>query len=307
MALDFYNLTPDAVMRATEKAGFLPTGEFLQLNSYENRVFRIKLEDKTSLVAKFYRPGRWNQNQLQNEHDFLNELDAEGIPVNRPLKMIFFEGIWVAFFPLFLGRSVTEILPPDWEKLGRLLARVHNVGERQESSHRLWMTSEHPNGWPALVELEKWVDPSLKKRYFQAAENLMGLYEDTVLVDSFFRIHGDLHKGNLLSRDEQFFLVDFDDHVMGPAIQDVWMLFSESEQFEFEKESLLKGYEELRDFPHEQWDWVPLMRGFRLVGYSAWIARRWKDPSFPRLFPDFNSYSYWAEETEALEKCLNQF
>jgi Ser/Thr protein kinase RdoA (MazF antagonist) len=307
MALDFYNLTPDAVMRATELAGFSPTGEFLQLNSYENRVFRIKLEDKTSLVAKFYRPGRWNQNQLQEEHDFLNELDGEGIPVNRPLKMILFEGIWVAFFPLFLGRSVTEILPQDWEKLGRLLARVHNVGERHESAHRLWMTSEHPNGWPALVELEKWVDPSLKKRYFEVAENLMGLYEDSVSVDSFFRIHGDLHKGNLLSRDEQFFLVDFDDHVMGPAIQDMWMLFSESEQFEFEKENLLRGYEELREFPHEQWAWVPLMRGFRLMGYSAWIARRWQDPSFPRLFPDFNSYSYWAEETEALEKCLNQF
>ncbi|MFN9069153.1 MAG: phosphotransferase, partial [Bdellovibrionales bacterium] len=137
MALDFYNLTPDAVMRATEQAGFFPTGEFLQLNSYENRVFRIKLEDKSSLVAKFYRPGRWNQNQLQDEHDFLNELENEGIPVNRPLKMILFEGIWVAFFPLFLGRSVTEILPQDWEKLGRLLARVHNVGERQESPHRL--------------------------------------------------------------------------------------------------------------------------------------------------------------------------
>ncbi|MFN9066068.1 MAG: phosphotransferase, partial [Bdellovibrionales bacterium] len=167
--------------------------------------------------------------------------------------------------------------------------------------------SEHPNGWPALIDLEKWVDPSLKKRYFDAAENLMGLYEDNIDTNGFLRIHGDLHKGNLLSRDESFFLVDFDDHVMGPAIQDVWMLFSESEQFEFEKESLLKGYEELREFPEEQWDWVPLMRGFRLVGYSAWIARRWKDPSFPRLFPDFNSYSYWVEETEALEKCLSHF
>lgn len=307
MTLDFYNLTPDAVMCATEQAGFHPTGEFLQLNSYENRVFRIKLEDNTSVVAKFYRPGRWAQNQIQDEHDFLKELDQEGIPVNRPLKLIVFEGIIVAFFPLFLGRSVTEILPQDWEKLGRLLARVHNVGERHESPHRLWFTSEHPNGWPALVELEKWVDPSLKKRYFEAAEALLNLYEDTIDPHSFFRIHGDLHKGNLLSRDDQFFLVDFDDHVMGPAIQDIWMLFSEADQFSAEKDSLLKGYEELRDFPEEQLAWIPLLRGFRLMGYSAWIARRWSDPSFPRLFSDFNSYSYWAEETEALEKCLTQF
>jgi len=140
-----------------------------------------------------------------------------------------------------------------------------------------------------------------------AAEELLSLYQENVNPRQFFRIHGDLHKGNLLQRDQTFFLVDFDDHVMGPAVQDLWMLFSDHESFDQEVNLFLTGYEELREFPEEQLKWVPLMRAFRLIGYSAWIARRWTDPSFPRLFPHFNTYSYWAEETEALEKCLNDF
>ncbi|MFN8791389.1 MAG: serine/threonine protein kinase [Bdellovibrionales bacterium] len=314
MARDFYDLQPETVMDVTEEVGFQPTGEFLQLNSYENRVFKIKLEDKSQIVAKFYRPGRWSREQILEEHEFLQELGAEGLDVNQPVvlknksTLYDWQGIGVAFFPLFQGRSVSELLEGDWPRIGRLIARVHNVGELKQPQHRLWMTpSDHPNGWDALETLQEWLDPSLRTRYSKAASEILELYEDTVDPDSFLRVHGDVHRGNLLQRDQTFFLVDFDDHVMGPAIQDLWMLFTEESEFDFEREQFLEGYEELRHFPRDQFAWIPLLRGFRILGYAAWIARRWTDPSFPRLFPDFNTYNYWAEETEALEKCLASF
>lgn len=311
MARDFYELQPDSVMDATEDAGFEPTGEFFQLNSYENRVFKIRLEDRTQVVAKFYRPGRWSKEQIQEEHEFLLELGQEGIEVNQPLNLknnssiLDFKGMYVSFFPLVQGRPVTELLQADWPRVGRLLARLHNIGERKDAQFRVPMTtSEHPNGWEAFNLLETWVDPNVSSRYFSAASELLEHFEDVIDPSSFIRIHGDSHKGNLLQKDTQFFLVDFDDFVMGPVVQDLWMLFSEEEDYEEEKDLFLSGYEELRHFPHEQFDWIPLLRGFRIMGYSAWIARRWEDPSFPKLFPEFNTYAYWLQETEALEKCL---
>lgn len=313
MARDFYGLQPDAVMDAAEIAGFEPTGEFFQLNSYENRVFKIRNEDKSQVVAKFYRPGRWSAEQIQEEHEYLIELGNEGIEVNLPITLknnstiLDFAGMYTSFFPLVQGRPVTELLKEDWPRVGRLLARLHNIGERKEFDFRLPMTTEaHPNGWDALDILDQWVDPNVRSRYFAAAEELMETYEDLVDPSSFIRIHGDSHKGNLLQKENQFFMVDFDDSVMGPVIQDLWMLFSEAENIEEEKDLFLSGYEDLRHFPHEQFDWLPALRAFRIMGYSAWIARRWEDPSFPKLFPEFNSYAYWAQETEALEKCLRQ-
>jgi Ser/Thr protein kinase RdoA (MazF antagonist) len=312
MARDFYELQPDAVLDATEIAGFEPTGEFFQLNSYENRVFKIRNEDRSQVVAKFYRPGRWSEEQILEEHEFLIELGAEGIEVNLPVmfnntSILDFKGMYVSFFPLVQGRTVTELLKEDWPRIGRLLARLHNIGERKEFEFRLPMTTtDHPNGWEALDLLSSWVDPNVKTRYLNAAEEILERYEDSIDTNSFIRIHGDSHKGNLLQKDTQFFLVDFDDSVMGPVVQDLWMLLSEEEDFEEEKDLFLSGYEELRHFPHEQLDWIPLLRGFRIMGYSAWIARRWEDPSFPKLFPEFNTYAYWAQETEALEKCLRK-
>jgi Ser/Thr protein kinase RdoA (MazF antagonist) len=313
MARDFYDLQPDFVMDATEAAGFEPTGEFFQLNSFENRVFKIRLEDRSQIVAKFYRPGRWTKSQIQEEHEFLLELGQEGLEVNQPFHLdtretvLDFRGLFVSFFPLLQGRPVSELRPEDWPRVGRLLARLHNIGERRDSRFRLPMTPEsHPSGWQALDLLESWVDPQVKSRYLEAASEILYAFEDLVDPSSFIRIHGDSHKGNLLQLDQQFFLVDFDDSMMGPVIQDVWMLFSDLQDFREEQELFLSGYEELRHFPEEQIDWIPALRGFRIMGYSAWIARRWTDPSFPRLFPEFNTPRFWIEETEALEKCLRQ-
>lgn len=310
----FYKLDPELVLAATEEAGFLPTGEFSQLNSYENRVFDIRLEAGQNLdrvIAKFYRPGRWSESALLEEHAFLYELENEGVPVVAPIRLknkssvIKLNDIWVTFFPKFMGKMPEEFLQNDLYQVGRRLAQIHNVGARSQFRHRAILGEMPYSTWDNLELLSKWVAPEMWPRYEEAVIKIIENFEDYVADASFLRIHGDCHRGNLLVRPQatgkEFFFVDFDDSAMGPEVQDFWMLFSGGEN-EAEQDLIMSGYEELRAFPDEQWDWVPLLRGLRIFSYSAWIARRWSDPSFPKLFPNFRTYTFWAEETEALEK-----
>lgn len=306
---NFYQLDPQAVMSAAEKAGFEPTGEFTQLNSYENRVFDLCLENGDNIIAKFYRPERWDQNAIQEEHDFLLALKAEDIHAVAPLfqkdgsTVSLQEGLWTAFFPKVRGRLPDEFINDDLIRVGRLLARVHMIGARREATHRPTLDTGHYGGWATLDHMEPVIVPELRHRYFEAAERILAAADDTLDPDDFQRIHGDCHRGNLLSTGKDFFLVDFDDFLNGPVIHDFWMLLSgDEEAFEDEQNMLLEGYEELMEFPHHQWEWIPILRGMRIIRYSGWIADRWKDPSFPRLFPDFGLYPYWAKEVEALER-----
>lgn len=325
----FYNLDPENVMLACEKSGFQPTGEFFQLNSYENRVFDIRLEtsfnenrflssqelefaNSTSpknIIAKFYRPGRWNQYTLLDEHAFLIDLKNEGIPVIAPLNFTKsgtlqnFDGLYTAFFPKCLGRMPDELLAADLKSIGRLLAKVHNVGSLKSFENRPWLDTTYYGGWETLDDLQDWISPEVKQRYNAAAEKILIHYDNIINPDSFLRIHGDCHRGNILHNGHEYFLVDFDDTVMGPAIQDFWMLFSgEANVTNPELQLIISGYEELREFPDEQINWIPLLRGYRIIGYAGWISRRWEDPSFRRIFPNFLEYRFWVEETEALEK-----
>lgn len=315
----FFSLTPDVVMAGAEKAGFSPTGQYLQLNSYENRVFDLRLEDQSRIIVKYYRPLRWSRETILEEHEFLAELSQAGIPAIAPVKqknnstISVYNNMMLSIFPKASGRMPQELNLQDLKSVGRLLAQVHNVGEQHESFHRpIW--DPETFGWFALRTLESWISPEVRTRYFAAAEDILNILEDRLDEDEFLRIHGDCHRGNLLQLDtregdRRYFLVDFDDFGMGPAIQDFWMLLSGSDDDEAtgdEKEALMSGYEELRHFPSEQWDWVPGLRGLRIMHYAAWIARRWVDPTFPQLFPQFTSYNYWAEETEALERCRAQ-
>jgi Ser/Thr protein kinase RdoA (MazF antagonist) len=306
---NFFNLNPDKVLEAAEEAGFKPTGEFSQLNSYENRVFDIVCEDTSHVIGKFYRPKRWSKDALLDEHGFLYDLQQEGIPAVAPLtlknnsSLINFEGLWTAFFPKVRGRLPQELLEDDYVKIGHLMALVHNVGSRKKAPHRVSLDADFPGAWSGLEFLQDWVSPEMLERYNNAAEEILNKFSETVDTREFIRIHGDCHRGNLLHNGQQFFLVDFDDFVNGPVVQDFWMLFSGDKEHEnHEKELIIKGYEELRDFPDHQWAWIPLLQGVRILSYASWIARRWEDPSFPRIFPEFNTYRYWAEETEALEK-----
>ena len=196
-----------------------------------------------------------------------------------------------------------EFLGDDYRKVGRLMAQVHNVGARKPAPHRPTLDTSYYGGWDTLDNLQDWITPELRGRYNVAAEEILYSIDDHFDPSEFIRIHGDCHKGNLLNNGTQFFLVDFDDFVNGPVVQDFWMLLSgDKETFDQEKELIISGYEELREVPDHQWAWVPWLRGLRIISYAGWIAKRWEDPSFPRLFPEYNTYRYWAEEVEALEK-----
>ncbi|MBC7370188.1 MAG: serine/threonine protein kinase [Bdellovibrionaceae bacterium] len=309
----FYNLDPEKVLQAADSQGFLTTGEFSQLNSYENRVFDIRLEnpiqDVTNVIAKFYRPQRWSEASILEEHQFLLDLQAEGIPAVAPLTLksgktlVEDYGMYVAFFPKVRGRMPQEFVDRELQQVGRLMAEVHNIGARRRAVHRPVLDTSYYGGWPTLDFLQSWIAPEIRNRYNDAAEKILNKLDEILDHREFLRIHGDCHKGNLLHNGGQFFLVDFDDFCTGPVIQDFWMLLSgEGEEGEREREEIIEGYEELRQFPYHQWDWVPWLRGLRIISYAGWIAKRWEDPSFPRLFPEFNTYRYWAEEVEALEK-----
>ncbi|MCB0420013.1 MAG: serine/threonine protein kinase [Bdellovibrionales bacterium] len=316
----FYDLTPDKVLHGVDQAGFLTTGEYFQLNSYENRVFDIHLEPddnpkelRNRLITKFYRPERWSLDAIMDEHNFLNELRQEGIPAVAPIKqkngktVSSSEGIFMALFPKIWGRLPQELNQEQFKKIGRTLARIHNIGEQKIAENRPSLTVRE-YGWPALDILHDRVAVEVWNRYEDAAVAILEHLEEVLDESQYLRIHGDCHKGNLLLTDfkdlpQDFLFVDFDDFCNGPPAQDFWMLFSgDSEESRFEQEWILSGYEELRSFDDRQLDLMLPLRGLRIIHYAAWIARRWDDPSFPNLFPQFQDYSYWAQETESLEK-----
>lgn len=313
---NFYQLSPDAILNCVEKNGFIPTGEILQLNSYENRVFNIKLEPHenypgiTELIAKFYRPGRWSRNTLLDEHSFEAEIKHEGLAVatayvlKNGTTVDEFDGIYFAFFEKIRGRLLQELMPIHFKHMGRWLGQLHNISERKLALHRPTLGPANDNKWDALDQLYNHVSPEVRAAYFDAAEIIFSRLDELLAETKFIRTHGDLHRGNILeSPTNGFVVVDFDDFVNGPSIQDVWMLmpdtdFQDSDEFQ----EFVSGYEELRHFPFHELPLIPLLRGYRIITYAAWILNRWTDPSFPKIFPEFNTYKYWAEETESLTR-----
>jgi Ser/Thr protein kinase RdoA (MazF antagonist) len=314
---DFDRLTPQIILEAIESAGYRTTGEYSQLNSYENRVFDIKLEvsrdapDPTErVIAKFYRPNRWSAETIHDEHEFLADLQQEGIPAIAPLPLrsgrttINFEGYELALFPKVLGRMPDEFLPGQLKQVGRTLARIHNVGARKPALHRPTLNAK-TYGWDVLSRLEPYVYPELWARYEDTCIVILEHLEDALDETEYIRIHGDCHKGNLLHSGKEFYFVDFDDFVNGPVVQDFWMLLSGSlqddESANFEQDEICSGYEELRDIPDE-WHLFEPLRGLRIIHYASWIAQRWNDPFFKRIFPAFTTYNYWTDELNRLER-----
>lgn len=321
LSQSFYQLTPEVVLAGVEQAGFRATGEYVQLNSYENRVFDIFLEksDGSSsalnehVIAKFYRPNRWTKEALLEEHAFETELADQGQPVIAPLKFPsgdtvgVEQGLFYSLFPKCRGRMPQEFRLDEMKSIGRLLARMHSCGEQKDFEHRPWLTTEEL-GWPALDRVGEFAAPEVWARYEEAAMHILRWLERRLDENTFLRIHGDCHRGNLLQTDtttgeKQFFFVDFDDTMMGPPAQDLWMLFSgDQDTAAAEVEAILSGYEELRHLDDDQLELMPGLRGLRIIHYGGWIAKRWSDPAFPHIFPQFRDYTYWAEEVEALEK-----
>lgn len=309
MNLNFSTLGPDRILNAVDKSGFTSSGFLQQLGSYENRVFDIELENREHIIAKFYRPGRWNLQQIQEEHQFTSECLEAGVMCVPALKLkngeqvLQDQDLFFSLFPKALGRSPDELLSPDLKSIGRALARLHNVGDQKKFKHRLTLNLQD-YGWDNLDLLQDLIDPQIRDRYLDAAESILFYLQDKLDHFHFLRLHGDCHRGNLVKREQDFVFVDFDDAIMGPAAQDLWLLSSAANKEESQEnlDALLQGYEELRHFNDKELCLFVALRGLRIIHYAAWIAKRWQDPSFPRIFPNFASHRYWSEECENLEQ-----
>ncbi|MBC7956226.1 MAG: serine/threonine protein kinase [Cytophagales bacterium] len=315
----YAGLTPEAVLDALDSVGLQGDGRLIQLNSYENRVFQVFLEDGRVVVPKFYRPGRWSDAQILEEHAFAAELVAAEIPVVAPWKL---GDSTLASFNIGgnpyrfsvcdrqSGRAPELEDSATLEWIGRFIGRIHAVGARAPFAHRLTLDShsygEAPRDWLlasgmiAIEAQDDWhrtVNEVLDevKLSFEAA----GIYQP-------IRLHGDCHTGNVLWTAAGPHFVDLDDALMGPPAQDLWMLLSGDRQtMQQQLYALLSGYEDFMEFDWRQLRLVEALRALRMIHYSAWIARRWADPAFPAAFPWFGGRSYWSEQITRMQEQLD--
>lgn len=320
----FYTLTPDRILDAVERAGYACTGRCLALNSLENRVYEVEIETDAPpvspsdrfVVVKFYRPGRWTADQILDEHDFLLDLEAQGLPVVAPwdvddngATLARVEGLEMhyAIFPKRGGRIPDEVDPALASRLGGLLARVHNVGAECSAEHRLRLDPETYGlaNLQHLLETDA-IAPHVRGRYRQTVEAICAISAPWFAAVPVQRIHGDCHLGNVLQHpDEGLRLVDFDDMAMGPCVQDLWLLAAGRCNVDNALwRSALAGYSEFRDFPVDSTRLAEPLRALRFVHFSAWISRRWSDPAFPDAFPTFGSDRYWEEQLADLQDQL---
>ena len=320
----FYELTPDRILDAVESStGLRCTGRAMALNSMENRVYEIEIEldekpmnpSDRFLIAKFYRPGRWSREQILDEHTFLAELAEHEIPVVAPRA--FLDGdtlhtmkeaaIYYAVFPKLGGRSPDELNDEQLAQVGRLLARLHGVGAARRAAHRLVLSPE-TYGIANLKHLvdSKTIPAEVLPAYKQTVEAICELTSPWFQDATKQRIHGDCHFGNLITGREQMFFVDFDDMVMGPPAQDVWLLIPGRDDYSTRQlNTLLDGYESMRPFDRSTLRLIEPLRALRFIHFSAWIGRRWKDPAFPRAFPQFGTARYWQEQLADLRDQLS--
>jgi Ser/Thr protein kinase RdoA (MazF antagonist) len=308
----FFSLDPHLILKCTDQNGYMPTGEIHQLNSYENRVFEIKLEEQKSIIAKFFRPQRWSKETIEDEHQFCFDLIADGLSVGTPLKskngesVFNADGILYCFYEKVRGRMMQEVLLNQFERLGSLTAQLHNTGEKKEAMHRNFFGPTQDNKWTVLDQLNDVIVPEIRPQYIELAEHVFNTLDEKLDPQGFIRIHGDLHRGNLLDNGkDDITIVDFDDFLNGPVVQDFWMIFPDQDFAPTQEfELFLKGYETLRHFDQRQMELVPYLRAYRVISYAGWILNRWNDPSFPKIFPQFNTYTYWAEEFDSLRKII---
>lgn len=306
----FLALTPERVLDAVAAAGLAVRPLCYPLNSFENRVYEVELADRSRVVAKFYRPQRWTPAQILEEHRFLAEADAAEIPVcpARPFAdgstLASIEGIHYALFDRKGGRAPDELTDATAHRLGMLVGRLHTVGARRPGADRLPLTSEaYVRRDLAWLADHGTLPVRLARRYFDAARAIADAYDRMSRGAVTLRLHGDLHLGNVLERDGQLRLLDFDDSMVGPAVQDLWLALPGRDRDSAALvERFLEGYEAFRRFDRAELALVEPLRGLRLVHYAAWLARRWHDPIFPRSWPHFGTEESWQRETDDLEE-----
>ncbi len=308
----FHSLTPERVLEAVEASGLECRPVCYPLNSFENRVYEVELVDRARIIAKFYRPGRWRAEQILEEHRFLADLATEELPVCqvRPFPngetLHRIDHIYYSLADRSGGRAPDELSDASIDRLGMLVGRLHNVGARRSMPARPRLDADHyvrrVLGW---LDRHGSLSGPLKQRYFSAAEAIANIADELMGDIETHRIHADLHLGNVLFRDGQLRVLDFDDMVTGPAVQDLWLaLPGRGVEADRQREVFLAGYEKFRPFDRSSLRLIEPLRGLRLVRYAGWLARRFHDPAFRSGWPHFGSDEYWERETTDLEEQL---
>lgn len=300
----YESLLPDTVIDAVESLGLLSDHRIFPLNSYENRVYRVGIEEGSPVIAKFYRPERWSTDAILEEHAFSFELQEHDINVIAPLKidgksLHAFKGFEFALFPMQGGYAPELELPDTMYRIGLNLGRIHQLGSSRPFEHRktLSVTAMADDSREFLLN-NGFIPMSLETAYSSLSSDIItkmkSLWQSVEIQN--IRIHGDCHMGNILWRNDQAFFVDLDDCMMAPAIQDIWLLLSgdRPQQISLLSE-FLEGYEEFYSFDPKQLRLIETLRTLRIMNYSAWLARRWEDPAFPMHFPWFNSERFWSD------------
>jgi len=308
-------LSPDLVIDAVESVGHLSDARLLALNSYENRVYQVGIEEGAPLIAKFYRPQRWSEAQILEEHRFSLELQEADISVVAPLvddqghTLHNFQGFQFALFPRRGG------YPPELDNLdnllilGRTVGRIHAVGRagRFTERHQMSVDQMLTKNREFLLEgfIPRELIPAYESLTLDLQQTVESIYSD-VQAQDLIRVHGDCHVGNILWRDDTAHFVDLDDCCTAPAMQDLWMFLNgERHDRQLQLSELVEGYSEFCDFDPRQIRWIEALRTMRLINYAAWLARRWEDPAFPRSFTWFNTERYWADHILELREQMS--
>lgn len=311
---NFAALDPDRVIDAVESLGFVSDLRVFPLNSYENRVYQFGLEESDPLVVKFYRPQRWSCEQIREEHLFTQQLSEADIAVIPPWRnsdgesLFEYGGYRFALYPRRGGHAPALDDMDNLFQLGRLFGRLHLVGETQNYQHRPSLTpAAFGDQSREFLLTNDFIPSSLSEAYESLSRDLLSVikqrFDDCQARP--IRSHGDGHVGNILWRNGETWLVDFDDSRMAPAIQDLWMFLSGSaDSRQKALMELVEGYEEFRPFDSRELVLIEALRGLRIMHHAAWLARRWHDPAFPRAFPWFNTERYWGEHILMLREQL---
>ncbi|NOQ87429.1 MAG: serine/threonine protein kinase [Gammaproteobacteria bacterium] len=313
---DYTDLTPETILSAVESAGYETSGRLLALNSFANRVYSCDLEAGDALITKFYRPGRWSDQAIGEEHQFALELLESEIPVVAPIiidgvSLFEHQGYRFSLYPLRGGRWPDLETREDLNWMGRFIARIHNVGRTASFKHRHKIEINRMGNEPAAylqehgfipdylqLAYQTLVDDLLKA--VQAAFDRCGDYQS-------IRLHGDCHRSNVLWTDDGPHFVDLDDCCNGPAIQDLWMLLSgERQEMTEQMCDLLEGYEEFAELNLNELHLIEALRSLRMMHYATWLAKRWGDSAFPLAFPWFNTNQYWEQHVLELREQLSR-
>lgn len=316
----FHSLLPDDILNAVEDLNLKTTGRVIQLNSMENRVYEVEISHEIEpenpsdnfVIIKFYRPGRWTKEQIQEEHDFLFDLVENEIHAIAPLKfndqsISEYKNLFYTLFPKKAGRAVDEWNDELINVMGRTIARVHNIGAQRKCEHRLNLDIE-TFGEKNLEYILKsnYLSSKYRNHYETLAKNIFLMAKPLFNEISYQRVHGDCHHGNVLQREGVPFLIDFDDMTNAPRVQDIWMIAPGRDEYSIElRNKLIDSYCEMTDFNFRELKLIETLRALRMIHFSSWIAHRFEDESFKRVFTNFGTNQYWEKEIYDLKEQIS--